>query len=121
MVIAGHAAEAHKMKTHRLRAVLVLGIGFAAATMSALLPGRATAQVSVEDMAWAYAISPAVPQVPEDGTRHSLPGSNKSFTRSEIRNFFGPADWYSGDHPAMPAIVATGREEAAIWAWSMCH
>ncbi len=109
------------MKNDRLRAAIVLGIGFASVAMSALLPVRAMAQVSVDDMAWAYAISPAVPQVPEDGTRHSLPGSNRSFTRSEIRNFFGPADWYSEDHPAMPPIVATGREDAAIWACSMCH
>jgi cytochrome c553 len=33
----------------------------------------------------------------------------------------GPADWYPGDHPNMPSIVANGREAAGIWACSMCH
>jgi cytochrome c553 len=33
----------------------------------------------------------------------------------------GPADWYPGDHPSMPPIVAKGREAAGIWACSLCH
>ena len=33
----------------------------------------------------------------------------------------GPADWYPGDHPSMPPIVAMGREAAGIWACSLCH
>ena len=33
----------------------------------------------------------------------------------------GPADWYPGDHPSMPPIVAVGREAAGIWACSLCH
>jgi len=90
----------------------------------ALLVGTATtarAQASLEELAWAYAISPAVPQEPDDGTRHSLPGSSGRFTLDQIRNRFGPADWFPGDHPAMPPIVRLGREEAGIWACSLCH
>ena len=33
----------------------------------------------------------------------------------------GPADWYPGDHPSMPPIVAVGREAAGVWACSLCH
>jgi cytochrome c553 len=81
------------------------------------------AQTLVEQLAWAYAITPGpAPPVPvDDGTRHSLPGSDRQFTLDQIRNRMGPADWYPGDHPSMPPIVAVGREAAGIWACSLCH
>jgi len=81
----------------------------------------ALAQAKLDELAWAYAISPAVPQQPDDGTLHSVPGSERRFPLDGIRNRFGPADWFPGDHPAMPSIVASGREAAGIWACSMCH
>ena len=81
------------------------------------------AQTLVEELAWAYAITPGpAPAAPvDDGTRHSLPGSEGRFTLDQIRNRMGPADWYPGDHPSMPPIVAMGREAAGIWACSLCH
>jgi cytochrome c553 len=86
-------------------------------------PAIATAQTLIDELAWAYAITPgAAPPVPvDDGTRHSLPGSEGKFTLDQIRNRMGPADWYPGDHPSMPPIVAVGREAAGIWACSLCH
>lgn len=83
----------------------------------------AGAQSLVEELAWAYAITPgeAPPAPVDDGTRYSLPGSERQFTLDQIRARFGPADWYPGDHPPMPPIVAVGREAAGIWACSMCH
>ena len=96
-----------------------------------LLPGAlvafatsaVSAQTLVEQLAWAYAITPGpAPAAPvDDGTRHSLPGSGRQFTLDQIRHRMGPADWFPGDHPAMPPIVAVGREAAGIWACSMCH
>ncbi|MBI4263727.1 MAG: c-type cytochrome [Acidobacteria bacterium] len=56
-----------------------------------------------------------------DPTLHSLPGTNLQFTRAQIANRFGPADWYPGDHTAMPEIVARGRMDANIIACSLCH
>jgi cytochrome c553 len=84
-------------------------------------PSLAAAQSFIEELAWAYAISPAVTPPVDDGTRYSLPGTDRQFTLDEIRNRMGPADWYPGDHPSMPPIVAHGREAAGIWACSMCH
>ena len=86
-------------------------------------PALGAAQTLVEDLAWAYAITPGpAPPVPvDDGTRHSLPGSDRQFTLDQIRNRMGPADWYPGDHPSMPPIVAVGREAAGVWACSLCH
>jgi cytochrome c553 len=95
---------------------------FAAALVGAVSPS-VLAQSLADELAWAYAITPGTaPPVPVgDGTRHSLPGSELTFTLDEIRNRQGPADWFPGDHPAMPPIVAKGRAEAGIWACSMCH
>jgi cytochrome c553 len=83
----------------------------------------AAAQSLVDELAWAYAITPgtAPPPPVDDGTLHSLPGTDRRFTLDQIRNRMGPADWYPGDHPSMPPIVAIGREAAGIWACGLCH
>jgi cytochrome c553 len=88
-----------------------------------LLAANATAfaQATLDELAWAYAISPPFPEVPDDGTLYSLPGTDREFTLDQIRNRLGPADWYPGDHPAMPPVVAVGREDAGIWACALCH
>ena len=51
----------------------------------------------------------------------SVPGSTLQFTRAQIGNGYGPADWFPGDHPQMPPIVAQGRREAEIFACGLCH
>jgi cytochrome c553 len=91
--------------------------------LAACAATAASAQTLVEELAWAYAITPGTaPAAPvDDGTLHSLPGSERQFTLDQIRNRMGPADWFPGDHPSMPPIVAVGREAAGIWACSMCH
>jgi cytochrome c553 len=61
------------------------------------------------------------PAAAPDNTQHKLPGSNGSFTLAQVRDGFGPADWYPEDHPTMPDIVAHGRREAMINACSLCH
>jgi cytochrome c553 len=83
----------------------------------------AHAQSRIDEFAWAYAITPASAPtaIADDGTVYSLPESDRKFTRDQIRNRFGPADWYPGDHSRMPDIVAFGRESAGIWACSLCH
>jgi cytochrome c553 len=57
---------------------------------------------------------------PDDGSLKHLPGSSGEFTLTQIRNAFGPADWYPGDHPAMPDIVAHGRRPD-VRACALCH
>ena len=58
---------------------------------------------------------------PADTTRRTMAGSTAAFTSAQIRDQYGPADWFPGDHPAMPPIVASGRREAQISACSLCH
>lgn len=79
---------------------------------------------------WAYGFAtpmgatnpPAAPAAPiqDDGTLKHLPGSSGAFTITQIRDMFGPADWYPGDHPQMPDIVAHGRKPD-IRACGLCH
>jgi cytochrome c553 len=81
--------------------------------------------------AWAYGFvlpvteqpkAPAgQPAVQDDGSQRHIPGATLSFTLSQIRNGYGPADWFPGDHPPMPGIVAQGRMEAMIQACGLCH
>jgi cytochrome c553 len=57
---------------------------------------------------------------------YKLPGTDKTFLRSQISDPFGPADWYPNDHPPMPDIVAHGRKMGAtvndsIRACGLCH
>jgi cytochrome c553 len=96
---------------------------------------------------WAYAVAPGAPiagqraaqpaaragqpngqpgarrgggGAPPDPTKRTLPGSKFSFTLSEIRNAFAPADWFPEDHPVMPEVVAHGRAPDAR-ACAFCH
>ena len=76
---------------------------------------------------WAYAIPPAppagtaaaAPAAPDTSVKH-LEGSNGAFTRAQISDRFGPADWYPGDHPAMPDVVAHGKKPD-VYACGLCH
>lgn len=59
--------------------------------------------------------------VAEDGVKHALPGTDRRFTRNEAYFDYGPGDWYPGDHPAMPPIVANGRQASKLRACALCH
>src|SRR4051812_48918881 len=68
----------------------------------------------------APAAAPAGAAPAPDATPRQLPGSTGSFTLAQIRDGFGPADWFPGDHPAMPEIVAHGKRPD-VRACSLCH
>jgi len=75
---------------------------------------------------WAYAVptpqNEATAQK-DDGTLFTLPGATGKFTRSQISGAGRkpPADWYPGDHPAMPVLVAAGDPARQITACAACH
>jgi cytochrome c553 len=73
---------------------------------------------------WAYAIpapppAAAAPPAPDTSSKH-LAGSSGEFTRAQISDRFGPADWYPGDHPAMPDVVSHGKKPD-VFACGLCH
>ena len=82
--------------------------------------------------AWAYGFpQPGAPVAPAgvggrrgpaapDNSPKRLAGSNLEFTLTQIRDGFGPADWFPGDHPKMPEMVAQGRRPA-VRACALCH
>lgn len=73
---------------------------------------------------WPYGTDPdkssSAPNSPPDTALKRLPGSSLKFTEAQAQNPFGPADWFPGDHPAMPRIVAFGRKPL-IMACALCH
>jgi cytochrome c553 len=96
--------------------------------------GVAAGQAADAPPNWAYGFTtpppPSAPPPPApapaaapDTTLHTLPGSKLTFTRAQIANRYGPADWFPEDHPAMPDIVAHGKESAQpqVAACSLCH
>src|SRR5450755_4388315 len=68
---------------------------------------------------WAYPVNPA-PKPPDATKPIQLPGSTKQYTQAQIDDGFNPPDWYPGDHPAMPPVVANGVKPA-IRACALCH
>lgn len=112
----------------RVVAVVVIGLTPLLAT------GALRAQIATPP-AWAYgtipgapppaaagarAGGPGAPAPPPDPTLHQVPGSPLRFTSAQIRDQFGPADWFPGDHPTMPDIVARGKQPDTR-ACSLCH
>ena len=78
---------------------------------------------------WAYGLPPGATSAPPpmpapatapDTSQKHLPGSSLGFTLAQIRDSFGPADWFPGDHPAMPDVVAHGKKPD-VRACSLCH
>jgi cytochrome c553 len=74
---------------------------------------------------WAYGTAPQPPTTPSspkppDPVPKHLIGSQAEFTRAQIGDRFNPADWYPGDHPTMPDVVAHGRKPE-VWACALCH
>jgi len=55
-----------------------------------------------------------------DTTILHIDGSTGEFTRTQANDGYGPADWFPGDHPTMPEIVAHGRRPD-IRACALCH
>ena len=57
---------------------------------------------------------------PPDDRPNSLPGSNATFSWKQARDLFVAPDWHPEAHPAMPEIVANGRNPD-IRACGSCH
>jgi len=66
---------------------------------------------------------PNPPAQLDNTTKLSVSGSRFTFTRAEISNRHGPADWFPEDHPSMPEVVAKGKAstQPVVFACSLCH
>jgi cytochrome c553 len=117
-----------------MRKFVVLTLASAFVLATSIIVAQQSAQLSP----WAYgfdtpagaaAANPAPaagrgggqPAAAPDTTQHKVPGSTLSFTLAQVRDTYGPADWFPGDHPQMPEIVARGSRERQILACGLCH
>lgn len=115
--------------TNRTAMTLVLiSLAWFALAMSAAPPQQTKDADSGLSWAYGFAVPPGAPLpapppagAPEDpaAVMH-LPGAPAGFTVKQIDDNYGPADWYPGDHPHMPEIVAHGRN-SSVRACAFCH
>ncbi len=61
-----------------------------------------------------------LPTDPTETPRH-VPGSERTFTVAQINARYDPADWFPGDHPPMPDVVAHGKASQGARACAICH
>ncbi|HKY22239.1 MAG TPA: c-type cytochrome [Vicinamibacterales bacterium] len=116
------------MRRFAVAFVFLVATGSLLAQLAAQTPPPAAAPAPANLPLWAYGyaqpgtpIAPAAPAAADDGSPKTLAGSSGKFTLTEIRNGFGPADWYPSDHPTMPEIVARGRKDGNVRACALCH
>jgi cytochrome c553 len=86
--------------------------------------------------AWAYGFPPGEPAPaarggqnpapaastppPVDASLKRIPGTDKTFTMAQIRDYWDVGDWFPGEHPPMPAVVVHGRQPH-VRGCAMCH
>ena len=93
-----------------------------AAVSLAAVSAVATPAFGAEDPpAWAYPVNPPDFKVrPEDGIPRRVPGSDATYTVTQLRDRFIAPVWHPGDHPPPPSIVAQGRKPN-VFACGFCH
>jgi len=98
-------------------------------TFALALAGIAGTLFAADPPPWAYGFEGPpqagakvipVPPANMDQTPSTIPGETAQYSRAQIANRFGPADWFPGEHPQMPPIVAKGKEPN-VWACGLCH
>ena len=105
-------------------AFLFLAIAGAAVSGAAMAQAPAAdpsaALSSASFPAWAYPWAPDFKSPPDDGVPRHVPDSPAAFTLTQERNLFFVPDWHPDDHPAMPDVVAHGRQPD-VRACGSCH
>ena len=109
------------MKIGTRRAPLPVGPWAKRIAAAMLLTAMPSAMAADPPPPWAYPVNPPGLQTPpDDGTRHTLPGTDRRFTWTELRNLFKVPDWRPEGHPPMPDIVEHGAKPG-VFACGFCH
>jgi cytochrome c553 len=71
---------------------------------------------------WAYPVPHIMhaPPKPDDIVQKKVPGSKARFTDAGVNDRFNVPDWFPGDHPRLPNVVAHGRKPH-VFACGYCH
>ena len=95
--------------------------------VSVIVLGASNALAAANDPPppWAFPVDPpkhadAAPAPKKPEVLKHVTGSKAAFTDRQLDDFFFTTDWFPGEHPAMPAVVASGRKPA-VWACTFCH
>ena len=70
--------------------------------------------------AWAYPWAPDVKRPVDDGVARRVPGSTATYSVTQINDLFAAVVWHPADHPALPGVVAQGRNPD-LQACGSCH
>jgi cytochrome c553 len=115
-------------RPHVLASFAVMALFSAAAIVAPPAQGQdQNKDATPHPLPWAYAVPEApIPPAPttDDAEVKQIPGSSQSFTMKQIRDTGNPVDWFPGDHPPMPPIVAHRRSPSAnpwIGSCGLCH
>jgi cytochrome c553 len=96
-------------------------LGPVAAAFLAFFAVTALAEAADPPPQWAYPVNtPGAKAAPDDGTLKRVPGSDRAFTLTQLRDLFNVPDWHPQDHPQMPDAVARGRPPG-VFACGFCH
>jgi cytochrome c553 len=98
------------------------------AAIAAPQQGQDQNKGAAHPLPWAYAVVDVPPPPPpprtDDDVVKQIPDSTQSFTMKQLRDFNNPVDWFPGDHPTMPKIVAhriSPPTAPLIGACGLCH
>ncbi|MBS0333144.1 MAG: c-type cytochrome [Proteobacteria bacterium] len=61
-------------------------------------------------LAWAYPVGPKAPLPEPVAGTFTVPGSAIRLTSGQVSDDRNPPDWFSGEHPPAPDVVAHGRK-----------
>ena len=102
---------------------LVCGIGLPIFLVALGVSARAQSPASP---VWAYGLPqagvpvPPSPSPPMTTVPRQIPGTTKTLSMAEIRDYWNVGDWYPDDHPPMPNVVVHGRQPH-VRGCAMCH
>jgi cytochrome c553 len=106
-----------------LSALAIFEVAVAATSVAVAQAPNAPSPLSASSgsfPAWAYPWAPDFKAAPDDGIPRHVPDSAAAFTITQERDLFFAPDWHPDDHPAMPDIVAHGRQPD-VRACGSCH
>jgi cytochrome c553 len=89
--------------------------------LACFFPASIPALAAEEPPAWAYPVNPpGFKPRPEDGILRRVPGSNFTYSVTQLSDRFFAPIWHPNDHPPLPPIVASGRKPKVL-ACGFCH
>src|SRR5262245_53776611 len=87
----------------------------------ALIPSIATPAGAESPPDWVYPKpTPGQKLAPDDGVPRRVPGSNATYTLTQLRDRFVSPIWHPDEIPPQPEVVARGRKPD-VFACGFCH